>query len=280
MTKYSMALAALVLLSGFRPEQTEPKSYAAMAEKIKITKDAGVEEKAKTDPAWREIVERIDDRAAWARLFEELDQQLGIVSSDGVSLEVVVTAQDHGRPPAYGMSRPDRGKLEVAIPALIHAAAQFREKPVFLMKIGLMHELAHSFQRTPAGKSVSAAWPAWLVEGMAAFATDDEFLDRQFKAQGIDSADRLADVDGDVAAYRGLLVFKYLYHRLGREKLKTFVARLLQETDDALRAAEKNKTKPELDMDKALQGLTGETWDDFAAAERAWSEQYLRKLYR
>lgn len=274
MMKYMLALATMVALTGLRPDQD--KDYGAMAAKIKIVKDAGVE--AKNDPAWKEIVERFEDRTAWMKLLEELDQQLGIVPGAGLTIDVAISSQDQGHPAVTGASLAEKGKIDISMPALLRDATRLKESPAFILKVGLLHELTHCFQRTSDGKGVAGLWPLWLTEGMAAFAADDLFLDRQFKLQNIDAVDDLTDVPEEIAAYRGLLFFKYVYHRVGREKLRTFTGNLLRETERAQK--EPDPKKRVLEIHHALQGLVDESWDDFTAAEKVWARQYLRKLHK
>ena len=204
------------------------------------------------------------DRDLWKRSFDAIEELYGLRRHD---LKIRLAFVDLGDEQRLARTRTDEGvsHFEVNMDAMVpylreidtfdKAMETGRSLPVVepVRAIGtLTHELVHVYQHQRGMKKV----PAWLFEGMAAYAEPTESHVRTFvyKERPVEALS--GEVSEEDAYGRGWLFFKWLHKEIKTTKLKTFVARAIGGEDYREVAAE----------------MVGKDWDAVVEAEAVASK--------
>lgn len=254
-----MILLLSVLLQADGVKFPDEETWAAVAEKSK--------EHAR-------IVEAYLDRDLWARAFDAVEERYGLRRHD-LKIELAFVALGDDQRLARTRTADGVSHFEINMDAMAPYLKEIDKydkaveagrslsivEPV--RAIGtLTHELVHVYQHQGKMKKV----PAWLFEGMAAYAEPTDSHVRTFVYNGRKVEPLSAEIAEEDAYGRGWLYFKWLHKEIKSAKLKTFVARVIGGEDYRDVAAE----------------LTGKKWEAIVEAEArasaALAEIFAAKL--
>lgn len=258
--KCIVALVAVVASLGAAP--LEPKDYKKSMEQVTITVDADVRQRAAGDAQWKQVVDWIEKKENWTKMFKRIDEQAGVYRKDGLPIVVTLGSKDTSPTQAKAGVGKGRASIAVSVSAFVRFSKEHRADLLRVTTLFVTHELTHCLQQGPAGEPVSRAWPAWIIEGMACYTAEDDLQDEYFqviKQFGIRDLDAIQNLE---VYPRGRLFFKYLNAAYGEKKLKSFIETIYRQTE----------------CKKAVEAVTGKTWDAFKAEELQWSREYAKKF--
>ncbi len=240
-----------------------PEKYVEAAKTIEIPELVAWADRS---PQHKKAVDIIGDRANWAKGLQRVDEKLGLFVAKP-KIRVVVAENDEPRP-AKGGGRRGEGEVHFNLRKMVEAIrkledfekmrgygkdVKFRVPPTPLPAL-IHHELTHVFAGTYD--------ELWLTEGLATFTADEtaHLWDFQERKAQLDTLDKtMTDRDAYARGYCGVA---WLESKLGAEKFKALVARLVEDGAGAR---------------KAIEEATGLGWDAVLAAERESARELLKK---
>lgn len=263
MKKAAMGTIFLALIaSGWARADND---YSEGAAKVKIIVETKVRERAGKDKDWKEVVDWLEDKNNWEKMFQRMDEQLGIFREDGMPISATLQFQNRYPAQAQGRANHGTGEMEISVPALVQFAGVLNKQGpnvtiAHVTEMFVTHELTHCFQQSPSGEKVIEAWPLWLIEGMACFAAEDDLQDGQLSLLAQTGINDLDSLKGPDAYPRGRIFFKYVHEEYGADRVKELVALLLEKTG----------------YQEAIEKITEKEWDDFKGEELEWAKTFAK----
>jgi hypothetical protein len=233
------------------------RGYAAAARGIDLPPAAELEEARRKGEAHRAVVGVVSDRAVWARALQAVDERTGLF--DGTAQVAVRFGTLEGRQGEGGGGRivldlqqlSEYWKRTEEFRAAVREGRTWSVPPARLEAI-LVHELTHCFQ--------GDAGPAWVREGLAAYAARDFHFVYAWRH----AAQKAGDIEGEVKPRfvfaRAWAFFEYLEAKHGADAPPRFAALVV---------------KQGIAPPAAAREVTGLDWDGLKKDELRWSTEWL-----
>lgn len=201
-----------------------------------------------------QAAELILDKRLWKDAFRLMDKRTGLLSTTLIGIHFHDADLMNGGEVGYVFFADS--SIHFWMPKLARelegGVAAARARASFLGCV--THELVHVYQQNWYPNRM----PKWLIEGMAAYAANEQWYLYEFSGGVPALKDSLA---GNAAYGRGLLLFLYLDQNFGRPAVIAFIRAVILDNASYRDAAAK---------------VSGSDWEAFAAREQAWVEAYVK----
>ena len=212
-----------------------------------------------------------DVQATYDERLKIVQDKLGVAPAAGNAIEIVLRDAQPADPPKYApfAGAPFQTLWQGAqVQILLHA--EFIVNGRVDVKRSFTHELAHAVIRTHLTRDAYAVVPTWLREGLAVWCADqipqkvaalycDPTTPADAHLKGIaDTAD--AESQSRYAEYG--LAIEMIAKQKGEPAVRALVAAIVAGKD----------------VQEAVRQVTGQTWQDFVAAAKAYATSRVREL--